>query len=519
MIDHFVDDDEHLDPELKAAEDLSTSRGLSDNWPDPVELKSNLLPVPSFDREYLPEALQDWVYDIGDAMQCPMEFVAIPALIGLGAVLGRRIAIRPQKKTLWTEVPNLWGLVVGPPGSMKSPALAQVLKPLETIERNAEKIFKREMEKHELHKAVYEGLIDKQKADVRKAARDGKPVEGLITAKEPTPPTPDRIIVNNATYESLGALMLENENGLYSVRDELMALLRSLDREDNCEARGFYLQAWNGTGGYKFDRIIRGAVHIPAVCLSLYGTTQPSRIIDYIRGALNTNDGLIQRFGLMVWPDQKPDWEDRDVFFNRSARERAFDLYKRLHKLNPCDIGAEQGEWDDIAYLRFADDAREEFKRWRTRHELRLRADGDLPPVLVEHFSKYRSLVPSLALLNHLADGQAGPVSATAVMRALALTEYLEAHAKRIYAAGSGTATSTARSILMKIKRGELRNGFSLRDIMRPSWSGLTDREKVRAGLEVLQDYHYVREINIAGHDTGGRPKTYYDINPKLRVR
>jgi putative DNA primase/helicase len=52
-------------------------------------------------------------------------------------------------------------------------------------------------------------------------------------------------------------------------RDELVSLLKTLDREDNAAARGFFLSAWNGTSGYTFDRIIRGRVHIDAACLSL----------------------------------------------------------------------------------------------------------------------------------------------------------------------------------------------------------------------------------------------------------
>jgi len=36
-------------------------------------------------------------------------------MTGLGAVIGRKIGIRPQKKHPWTEVPNLWALLIGRP--------------------------------------------------------------------------------------------------------------------------------------------------------------------------------------------------------------------------------------------------------------------------------------------------------------------------------------------------------------------------------------------------------------------
>jgi len=60
----------------------------------------------------------------------------------------------------------------------------------------------------------------------------------------------------------------------------------ALDREEFAPARGgFFLSAWNGTLGYTFDRIVRGATHIEAACQSLLGSTQPGRISEYIRRA------------------------------------------------------------------------------------------------------------------------------------------------------------------------------------------------------------------------------------------
>ena len=43
---------------------------------------------------------------------------------------GRRVGIRPKRYDDWVVVPNLWGLVVGPPGLLKTPMLREILKPL-----------------------------------------------------------------------------------------------------------------------------------------------------------------------------------------------------------------------------------------------------------------------------------------------------------------------------------------------------------------------------------------------------
>jgi hypothetical protein len=54
--------------------------------------------------------------------------------------------------------------------------------------------------------------------------------------------------------------------------------------------------------------------------------------------------------------------------------------------------------------VRFDDEGQELFDAWRRILETRLREDS-LHPMMEAHLAKYRSLVPSLALLIHLAEG------------------------------------------------------------------------------------------------------------------
>jgi len=54
----------------------------------------------------------------------PSDYVAIPAMVMFGSIIGNKIAIAPKEHDNWLEVGNLWGLVIGRPGFMKSPAMA-----------------------------------------------------------------------------------------------------------------------------------------------------------------------------------------------------------------------------------------------------------------------------------------------------------------------------------------------------------------------------------------------------------
>jgi putative DNA primase/helicase len=304
-------------------------------------------------------------------------------------------------------------------------------------------------------------------------------------------------------------------------RDEIVSLLRDLDREEQAGARGFYLTGANGNSAYTVDRIGRGFdLYIPAVCLSLIGSTQPGRIAAYVHAATHGgrgDDGLIQRFGMMIWPDISGEWRNVDRWPDSEAKRNAFSVYKRLDELDIATLAADQdmcvdGGHEGLPYLRFDTNALGQFVDWRTELERRLRTD-DCAPALISHLNKYRKLVPSLAMLFHLADGYTGPVGEQALLRALAWAEYLETHARRVYGSGPTSEAATARAIVSRIRKGDLPLEFSSRDVWRPGWSGLSDRVGVGNALVLLTELDYLAVDRV---DTSGRTATRYTVNPRV---
>jgi putative DNA primase/helicase len=451
--------------------------------------------------------------DIAERMQCPPDFVAIPAVVALGTVIGRKIGIRPQRNTDWLEVPNQWGCIVGRPGLLKTPAMQEALKPLHRLETAARvghaEALKLYAGKRELQRLAKE----EAKAAARKVLRTGGEAHA-IDIEGPEEPKAKRYVVNDTTYEALGEILADNPNGALAYRDEVVSLLKTLDREEYVAARGFFLSAWTGTQGYTFDRILRGKTHIEAACLSVLGSTQPGRIAEYVRRAISGgagDDGLIQRFGLLVWPDQSVDWKECDRYPNSDARGAAWATFDRLDKLDPSAIEAEHDRFEPIPFLRFDDSAQGAFSEWRAELEKRLRT-GEMTPALESHLAKYRKLVPALALINHLSDGGTKPITKEALLRALAFAEYLETHARRAYGARAAAEAATAEIIRARFRKGDLAEGFSARDIRRKEWSGLTDNDEIRAGLELLTDFDWIAPETT---ETTGRPRTVYRINPR----
>jgi len=490
--------------------DLITNAEPFTAWPDPAPLPAGLKPVMAFDPGVLPPTIRFWVEDIADRMQCPIDFIATAAIVALGAVIGRSVLIKPQKHTDWCEPCNLWGCVVAPPGAMKSPAIAEALKPLHRLEAKACEANDAALKEHAQAKELFELRRDAAK----KLIRNGENVD--LPTDEPAPPILRRFILNDTTYEKAGEIAVHNPKGFLMHRDEIVSLFRHLEREENAAARNFYMQAWGGKDRYTFDRIMRGQTTIAAVCVSMLGTTQPAVIAEFVDKASGGHgaDGWLQRFSLFVWPDTPAQWIEQDRAPDKEARDTAFATFERLATLNSAEIDAEQDDFESNSppWLRFTPGALDLFKPWH--HDLKNRVPRIENLALASHLGKYPKLVPSYALIHHLASGGVGPVGAVSADAAIRFATYLESHATRLYLAGKSTDATAARTIVSKIKSGALANSFTARTIRRKQWGGLTTAAAIQSALEVLVDFDWLAETEVPPGEKGGRRTVSYRINP-----
>jgi putative DNA primase/helicase len=503
-------------------EDVSVSAGLggtAEEWPEPAPLPPSLPAVEAFEPTLLPEALRPWVEDISERMQCPPDYPAVGGMEGVATTVGRRVGIRPKRLDDWQVVANLWGGVVGPPGVLKTPALQEALRPLSRLEFDAGRSYDAALEEWRAAELIAKEQEKVTSGKIRDALKKGQDAQGLaeqLLASAGTQPVRHRYIVNDSTVEKLGELLNQNPNGLLLFRDELSGFLRNLDREGREADRAFYLEAWNGTGRFVYDRIGRGTVAIEAACISILGGIQPGPLAHYLRAALAGgvgDDGLIQRFQLLVWPDVPPVWRNVDRWPDSEARQRASEVFVRLNRLTSADINADCDEsLGGIPYLRFDAEAQELFDEWRGGLEARLRS-GEDHPALEAHLAKYRSLVPSLALLIHLADHGQNPVNVAAVERACAWADYLESHARRLYGAVIASEVTAARALAARMLKGEVPREFALRDVYRQHWTHLSTREEAARAVEVLLDLDWLRDKT---EETGGRRRRRFVVNPRL---
>jgi 5S rRNA maturation endonuclease (ribonuclease M5) len=508
------------------------SADLESDWPDPKPIIAEVSAVPAFDADtLLPEALRKWVMDGAERMPCPPDYIAAAAVVFLGSIVGARCAIKPKSRDSWLVVPNLWGGIVGSPSAKKSPAWGVAMQALDRLIAKAGEAHAAALAEYETTRVVFDAQRQAIEGQIKKAVNAEKGGDPTSIAKElrehceraPKEPPLRRFKSNDTTVEKLGELLQENPTGLLVLRDELVGLISSWDREGHDADRAFFLEAWNGNQNFDTDRIGRGHIQIPNVCVAIFGGIQPDRLARYLEQAthLLANDGMLQRIQVLVYPDPAH-WEWRDRMPDKAARDEAVKVFDALADFDPVAWGAAPAdEFAKFPYFTLDQEAQDLFIKWsEDMHQKRLPAEQD--PIVEQHLAKYDKLFPALALIFHLVDCAAhdrrGAVSMDSASRAAAWCEYLEAHARRCYGLLRDGGMRAAQALAKNLERGVLPDGFTAREVSRKEWRGLKTEEAVQSALHWLEDLGWVRSQPTGGTGPGGgRPTVRYHINPKIK--
>jgi putative DNA primase/helicase len=508
-------------PELSLST-VDSEPAAADGWPARQPLPAPEA-VPALPAELVPVPLRPWLVDAAERACLPLELVAVPALVVAGSLVGRACGIRPEgARDGWTVVPNLWGAIVAPPGTLKSHAIGEATAPLRPLEAEALAEHAKARDGAEAEKAALAAELARLKGRKRgDVDRDG--IADVMRRQRECEVTERRLLTSDATPEKLGEILAGNPRGVLLLRDEIAGWLATFDRAGREGERALYLEAWEGLNPFTVDRIGRGSVHIPALCVSVLGGIQPGKLGSYVAEALaggNGADGLLQRMQLLVWPDALPPYRRSERETDRPARERAFAAYRGLGGLTAADLGATLQGTGGVPCLAFDSAAQAIFRAWRDDLEDRVRGDElQQTPAFCSHVAKYRSLMPSLALLFHLIETVAGgtgggEVPEAAARHAAAWCEYLETHARKLYRRELAADVEAARALAGKLEAGEVLDGEKVRDLHRRQWSGLRTPEAVWQALTVLERLGWVRVID---RSVPGSPSYAVTLHPELK--
>jgi hypothetical protein len=255
----------------------------TDDWPEPGVL-GDPPAAPRFPIELLPQQLRWWVVTQAEAMGVPFDVLALPALVGIAGAIGKGAILKAKRHDLsWDERPCIWGALIMPKGSLKSPAIKAAMSPLRAAQAQARERWHEEVRDWE--------------------ARQERTSKGAIKPDPDDPkPKEPKIVLGDATIEAIADAMVDSR-GLTLIRDELSGLVANMSRYNKGSDRPFYLECHAG-GYYTVDRVIRGRQIIPEVYLNIFGGIQPKVARKAFASAESgEDDGFFERFGLVCYPD------------------------------------------------------------------------------------------------------------------------------------------------------------------------------------------------------------------------
>jgi hypothetical protein len=451
-------------------------------WDPPVPLNDAPAAAP-FPSGVLPRLVGRFVEEWRWALNCPPDFVAVPALVVAGAAIGnsRRLAITQSH----TQSACLFAFTVGDPGSGKSPVLEAAVEPLEQADWRYQEGWKEE-------------VADWEKRDPK--TRGARPVLR-------------RCLVDDSTTEKLAAILEGNPRGLAMVRDELAALVCGMNQYKaggRGHDRQVYLKLW-ASATILVDRKNNDSaapLRVRRPFVAIVGGIQPA-VVGRLRGEAGrgqtpADDGLLDRF-LPSFPAEVPAEKEQWKVVSKEARDGWRDVIDLLLGLDMERSAAGDAE---PRLVRLTACGRDAWVAFTEAHAAELNAE-DFPPCLRGAWSKLRGYCCRLALVVHYLrwacqEVKDEDVDGESVRRAAALVAYFKSHTRKVYAAfDADPKVADARRVLRCLSRHPELDHFTRADLYQHVRRHFGRPDALDGTLRLLVDQRHLR---VALPDGDGRP-------------
>jgi putative DNA primase/helicase len=484
-----------------------------------------LMPVLPFDYSLLPPVFAEWVKDTAERKCWSPDYLAVAIVVVAGMLIGRKACVAPMGDADdWQEFPNSWGLFIGLPSAAKSPAISTVfsfIAPMVTAAEETYNLRKKEYDSEkEFHEAEIKALeakrlsllkgTEKIRPDKAAAREIHREIDILNDQFNLKVPKKKRYYTTDATAEKLIEIFYDNPQGVGFLADEFSRLLKQMLTDNFSTLRGTLLSSWNGKTPHTVDRISGDRDGKTSVlCTSVLGGIQPG-MLQLLMGD-NEEDGLAQRFGLMVWPDGVTATEDA----SRPPADGLSDKVEHvLYRLNAINMT------DEPRIIPFDSVAAKAFNHWRCKM-LNDIENGITDLAEGIFVSKYPKLLCALALIFAMCDGEVEVIPMSALERAMRWEPYLRSHLQRVINYASNRSDVHASNIISKLKRGSIgakddKSGYtytSPRELQHKQMPGCDTAIKARELLDWLTE---LNRVQPGGKGSVKGVKEPYFVNPEI---
>ena len=385
-----------------------------DKWPATKRLSERVQEVMPLKQEFMPKKLAELVFPVAKTVSTHPDFVFVLMLTTLAATIGHKIHIQVENDENYVVAVNTYGILVAPSGSGKTPpyefvkinfvsCVAQFIE-RENIENRAQYDVDSFVNNHEVKRLEKEAsrlLTEANEASIqsekRKKTREAKHL--IKKAKALNTSFTEKVFsIDNFTFLTMAKLLAENNNGFLIYSDEISGLLSQLKGRQAQQVKSLLLEAWNGFGSYRTGRIKGNSIHAENMLLSIVGTIQPTKLKEYVKGAIqgsSEDDGFFNRFQLVTYPSKKMDCEIQPPALPKHLIPEWQVLLKNLYHE---DFGFDGECTCKQRKVKFSPKAQESYQAWLKSLRVKV-ADTNLSTFLSQHLRKFEVLVPKIALI------------------------------------------------------------------------------------------------------------------------
>ena len=456
----------------------------------------------------LPPVLRDHVESVAAAMQVPVEFAAMLALLSVSATVAGKAVVRIDGA--WTEEwVAIYGAMILPPGERKSSTFAAMTAPIREWERqHMERI-----------RPIYLAALDnvriaekRLEAAIKQAVKGGDhEVEAerlhLEEAKAKVPPL-GRLLLDDATPEAIVQFWGDNDERAAILSPEGDQFRMFDGRYSDGKPRlNEAKKAWSGEQIIS-DRASRDMVRVERPALTLGVCLQPAVIESLGNARVMRGEGLMARI-LWLRPASNVGHRSHSgaaPTINELAARRYTDLIHRL-------MDMERGQT-----LQIAPDALPLLYAYMDELEAAKRPHGGLAGIIDWAEKAHGQAVRIAAILHLASEPETTAIGPDIMADAIRITRALTDHARAVYAGmGRDEWTRDLQDVLSKITElGEP----TTRDVFN-AMRGRRSLSRMVDLLSVLEDLAARGIIRVVTQpSTGGRqPSPKIQVHPELSIR
>ncbi len=484
---------------------------------------------PAFPLEALEFAgLKEFVEAEAHAVQVPPDLPGLLVLANLSAATAPKFEVKVTPD--WIEQINLYVTPVLETGERKSPTFAHCSEPIREYEIEEARRLK-DQHRHAtgevlvLTSAVEEArklaARAKTAADRDRELTRARDLDDQLQEAERKVPRIPRVLCDNVTAEKLASLLAEHGGSLAAFSDEGTFLSNCFRYSMNGDARiETVLMAYGGED-IRVDRTMRKGEHVRRPCLTIAACVQPAFLRAFPQNDLLRGRGFFSRI-LFCVPRSRVGHRATDPRpVSPILRAKYEAIIRGLLRLD-CTRD-DHGEHERHT-LRLSTEAQASRRAFAEHLEERVREEGDL-----YHFRDWVNkavgravrVAANLHLAAHFKETApwSTPLSNTAMAAGILVVRYGLEHFKLAIGLISGSPEERyARVALEWIveQDGSTFLASALHEVKRRRFDDKAENRD--AGLSVLVERHYIRQVEQKSTGNAGRPPDEYEINPAART-